>query len=450
MDERLASVFKAYDIRGVYPSEINEELFEKIGRAYVALFRPQKLAIGRDVRTSSPKLFRALVRGVASAGADVVDIGTITTDMLYFAVGYYGYDGGMTVTASHNPKEYNGLKMVKRGPGAISAETGIFQIRDLILSQKELPKSHVAGSVDKKEILSDYVSDILQFVDTVRIKPFRIAVNPNFGAVIPVLDALAKQLPLRYVKFNYKIDGSFPKGKPDPLILENRKEFSRFVAEKGVDFGVAWDADADRCFFFDENGEFVDPYYLVGFLAKIILRKYPGSKVLYDPRLVWASEEQIKEAGGIPVVWRAGHSFIKQKMRQDDIVFAGETSGHYYFKDYYFSDNGMIPFLMILSELSEKNLKLSEIFSDLRKKYPNSGEINFVISDLARKMEEIKKIYHDGKLSEIDGLSIEYPNWRFNLRASNTEPLLRLNVEAKDKNTLKKETEKLIKLIKAK
>lgn len=447
MTKKAFGIFKAYDIRGIYPAEINEELVYRIGHAYAKFVKPQTVAVGRDVRKSGAKLFKALTKGLTEAGVDVIDIGVITTDMLYFAVGHYGYDGGITISASHNPAEYNGLKMVKRGPEAISGDSGIYEIRDMALSDGKFPKSHVLGTVEKKDILADYISEILQFVDTAKLKHFKIAVNPNFGAAVPVLEALAKQLPLELVKLNFKIDGSFPKGRPDPLIPENRSEMAALVASSGVDFGVAWDADADRCFFFDEKGQFVDPYHMVGVLAKIILKKYPGGKIIYDPRLTWATLDQVSQAGGVPTICRAGHSFIKEKMRREDAAFGGENSAHYYFKDFYYSDNGMIPFLMILAELSESGQKLSDLFVEIRQKYPNSGELNYKVSDVNAKIDQIRGEYHDGEMSEIDGLSVEYPTWRFNLRVSNTEPLLRLNVEAKNTTTLKKETGKLVQLI---
>ncbi len=423
-------IFKAYDIRGVYPTEIDEITVYAISRAYCEWLKPKQIALGRDVRTSGGKLFEEAKRACLESGVDVVDIGVISTDMLYFAVGNYHFDGGITITASHNPAEYNGMKMVREGARPISEDTGLKEIRDLTIKNKyQVPEKK--GRLTKMDFTEEYVERLLHFIKPGSIKPFKIVANPNFGAVGKYVEKLAQELGFETVRLNFKPDGSFPKGRPDPLIPENRLETSRKIKETKADFGVAWDADADRCFFFDENGEFVSGYHTFSLLAKLMLAKYPKAKIVYDPRLYWATLEQIEKSGGKPIISKVGHSFIKEKMRKEGATFGGEMTGHYYFKDFYTCDNGLIPFLLILEKLSTSGEKLSELVSNLREKFPASEEQMFQVDDSAVIYQKLEKKYSDAVIEHIDGLSVEYPEWRFNIRGSNTEPVIKLNLEAK-------------------
>lgn len=444
MEEKI---FKAYDIRGVYSSEIDEDAVERIVKAYVTWLKPKRIALGRDVRLSSEDLFQAASGAALELGVEVIDIGIITTDMLYFAVSHYGYDGGITITASHNPAEYNGMKLIRDKSKPVSGDTGLEEIKKLAIANNKFVKVGDNGSLVEKEITDDYLDKIFSFIDIKKIKKQKIVVNPNFGAAGRIVEKMSNRLNLELIKLNFEPDGNFPKGRPDPLIEDNRVETSELVKKHKADFAVAWDADADRCFFFDENGEFIDGYYEAAILSQIILDKYPGGKVIHDPRLIWATHDLIIESGGKPLINKVGHSFIKERMRREDAIFAGENSGHFYFKDYYYCDNGMIPFLLMLNKISETGRKMSELVESLRKKYPNSGEINFTVTDAPRKIKEIEEIYHEGKIEKIDGLSIEYPDWRFNLRSSNTEPLLRLNLEAKSQKLVDEKVAELKKLI---
>lgn len=439
-------IFKAYDIRGVYPEEINEETVYLTAKAYAEWLKPKKVALGRDVRTSGESLFEEAKRGLIEMGVDVVEMGVITTDMLYFAVANYGFDGGISMTASHNSAEYNGMKMVKEKSEPISLDSGLAEIRD-IAQKGDFSFVETTGKVEVMDVLGDYVEKVMFFVDTTKIRPLKVVANPNFGAAGKVADQIATKLNIEVIELNYEENGDFPKGRPDPLIEENRKETSELVKKEGADFGVAWDADADRCFFFDENGNFVDGYYISAVLAEIVLGKYPGSKIIHDPRLTWAIVDKVKSIGGIPIESKIGHSFIKARMKKEDAAFGGENSGHYYFKDFYFCDNGMIPFVLILQKLSVSGKKLSELVNPLRKKYPISGEINFKVADVKAVLLEIGQKYSDGKAGHIDGVSVEYPDWRFNVRGSNTEPLVRLNIEAKTKELVDEKVRELTGII---
>ncbi len=439
-------IFKAYDVRGIYPSEIDENIFKNIARAYATWLKPKKVALGRDVRTSGRSLWKAFAEGLTEMGVDVVDIGVISTDMLYFAVGHYGFDGGVTITASHNPAEYNGLKFVREGAKPISMESGIAEIRDLTIKGKyDVPESK--GAVEQLQIIDDYIKEVLSFVKIEDIKPLKVVVNPNFGAAGVAIDKIAENLGVELEKINFEPNGSFPKGRPDPIIPENRKETSELVLSSGADFGVAWDADADRCFFFNEKGEFVDGYYETALLAQIVLEKYPKSKIIHDPRLIWAIIDLVKEVGGIPIKNKVGHSFIKARMREEEAVFGGENSGHFYFKDFYYSDNGIIPFLLVLEKLSKTGKKLSELVDYIQERYPNSGEINFKVEDKGAMLRRIEELYYDGEIDHIDGVSVTYPDWRFNVRVSNTEPLLRLTLEAKTERLVAEKVQELKNII---
>lgn len=441
-------IFKAYDIRGVYPQEIDAESVYRIAQAYAIFLNPKKIALGRDVRQSSPELWQAAEKGLLEAGVDVMDIGEVSTDMMYFAVAFYGLDGGITITASHNPREYNGLKMVREKAIPISGDSGIYKIKQLVLDG-ESKKSNKPGRLEKKNIWDDYAKHCLSFIEPKKIKSFKIVANPNFGLAGKVLDKIEKEgkLNLDIKALNYEPDGSFPKGRPDPLIPDNRLETEKLIKETKADFGVAWDADADRCFFFDEKGEFIDGYFIVALLAKIILRGTEGEKVIIDPRMVFATKEAILSSRGVPLVNKVGHTFIKERMRKENAIFAGENSAHLYFRDNYYCDNGMIPFLLILQEISISGAKLSELVAEWRDRIFVSGEINFRVKDVKKIFQALAEKYSDGHKDETDGLSIEYKDWRFNVRASNTEPLLRLNIESYSQEKLEKVKTQIIGLI---
>ncbi len=439
-------IFKAYDIRGVYPTEINEEAVVDIARAYVAYIKPKTVVVGRDVRTSGQSLLEAARKALIEAGVDVVDIGTITTEMLFFEVANYGFDGGIAVTASHNPAEYNGLKMVKEEARPISMDTGLADIRE-IAAKDNFKLATKLGTIKEVDIIDEYIKKLLTFIDKGLITKKKIVVNPNFGAAGKIVERLAIELGLELVKLNFEENGNFPKGRPDPLQEENRRETTEIIKKTGADFGVAWDADADRCFFFDETGVFVDCYYEIVLLSQIVLDKYPGGKIIHDPRLIRAIQDSVQEAGGIPLINKAGNVFIKERMKKEDAVFGGETSGHFFFKDFYYCDNGMIPFLLILQRLCESGKQMSELVNPLRQKYPISGELNYTVSNVEAKMIEIKEKYSDAMIGEIDGISVSYSDWRFNVRASNTEPLVRLNIEAKTKALVNQKIQELTALI---
>jgi len=442
-------IFKAYDIRGVYPKEINEETVYKIAQAYAKFLNfPKRVALGKDVRLSSPSLWRAAAKGLTDCGVNVVDIGTGSTDMYYFATANYNLDGGMMISASHNDKEYNGIKMVRENSIPISGDTGIYDIKKLVLEGFSYSVDK-KGKVEKIDILNDYINKIISFVEPNKIKKFRIIANTNFGMAGKVLEKIAIYVPTDIIKLNFDPDGNFPKGKPDPLIAENRKEMSQMVVDKNADFGVVWDADADRCFFIDRKGRFMEGSYVLAILAKIMLAKNPGAKVIADPRIVGPTKKATEKAGGKLILSKAGHSFIKERMRKEDAVYAGENSGHYFFRDFFYCDNGMIPLLLIMEYLSESDKDLADLNDYYIKNFSVSGEINLPIGkDTSRIFKKLKEEYPDGEQNLMDGLSITYSDWRFNLRASNTESLVRLNVEASSQKILEEKKDELLCAIK--
>ncbi|MBN1302704.1 MAG: phosphomannomutase [Melioribacteraceae bacterium] len=442
--------FKAYDIRGKVPSELNTDLAYRIGRAFVKHQKADKIVIGRDVRESSPDLAKALSDGITDAGAKVYDLGLCGTEMIYFATPFLDCDGGVMITASHNPPEYNGLKFVKRASVPMGYDSGLHEIEQMILNDELGDKSAVKGSVESIDVMKEFIDNLNQFYDPLKIKPYKVVVNAGNGCVGPALDAIEDRLPIKMIKVFHDPDSSFPNGVPNPLLPENRQPTVDAIRKHGADLGVAWDGDYDRCFFFEENGEFIEGYYIVGLLAKSILKSYPGEKIVHDPRLTWNTLDVVSKAGGEAVVSVSGHAFIKQKMREINAVYGGEMSAHHYFRDNAYSDSGMIPFLLVLQLMSDENKKLSELVGEMIRKYPCSGEINTKLDNPAAKVEEIKKKYTDGKIDTLDGISVEYDNWRFNVRMSNTEPLIRLNVESKgDEKLMKEKTEELIKLIRS-
>ncbi|MDD5341680.1 MAG: phosphomannomutase/phosphoglucomutase [Patescibacteria group bacterium] len=443
-----SEIFHAYDVRGIYPKEINEEEVYQIAQAYIKVFNPGRaIVLGKDVRLSSPSLWKAAAKGINDAGCDVVDIDTISTDMLYFAVAHYDYGGGLTISASHNPKEYNGIKFVRENSVAVSADTGLLDIKNQAMKNEQIIEPE-KGEIIKKEILDDYVKHCLSFIDVKILKPMKIVANGNFGMAGVALKKILQGLPIEIIPLNFEPDGNFPKGKPDPMMPENRKETETLVKKEKADLGVAWDGDADRCFIFDENGEYVDGYFLTAILAEYFLKKHPGEKIISDPRLTWAVRDTVLKNKGIYLVNKTGHAFIKDRMRKENVMFAGEITGHFYFRDNFFCDNGMIPLLLILEILNKEGVKMSELAKPYREKYFISGEISQKVKDPDKVIKTVEKEYKNGKLEYIDGFSVEYPDWRFNLRKSNTEPLIRLNVEAKSQDLVDEKVKEIIKLIK--
>lgn len=426
------SIFKAYDIRGVYADQIHGDLVYKIAQSYAGFVKPKKVVLGRDVRVSGPELHAAAAQGLLDAGVDVVDIGVVSTDMMYFAAAKLGVDGGITISASHNPREYNGLKMVREQAIPISGDTGIYTIRDMV-ADGYTTTAESTGEMSTYDITNEYVDHCVSFIDIKKLRPITIVANANFGMAGKVLEKMIQRhsLPVTVVPLNFEPDGTFPKGRPDPFIPENREEMSKIIVEEKPDFGVAWDADADRVFFFDAEGNFIDGYFILAVLAQLLLDQNKNhGNVIIDARMVFASRKAIAEAGGVAYVNRIGHSLIKERMRELDAIFAGENSGHYYFKENYFCDNGMIPFLLIAEAFCQSGLSLADIVQPWTSAVSVSGEHNFKVTNTDEVIAVIRNQYTDGKLDETDGVSIEYEDARFNVRASNTEPLLRLNVEA--------------------
>ncbi|MEE9432531.1 MAG: phosphomannomutase [Melioribacteraceae bacterium] len=440
--------FKAYDIRGKVPSELNNKLAYKVGRAFANQQNAKSVLIGRDVRESSPEISEALAKGLSDAGSDVIDLGLCGTEMIYFGTPYFDADGGIMITASHNPPEYNGLKFVKKGSKPMGYSSGLSEIEEMISNNKLGNIAEVKGKIKTKDIMNVFIDSLKKFYDADKINPFKVVVNSGNGCVGPALDVLEKDLPIEMVKVHHEPDSTFPNGIPNPLLPENRQSTTDAMEESGADLGVAWDGDYDRCFFFDEKGNFIEGYYIVGLLAKSLLKKFPNEKIVHDPRLVWNTFKEVEEAGGTAVESVSGHAFIKQKMREVNAIYGGEMSAHHYFRDNYYSDSGLIPFLLILELMSVENKTLSQLVGEMISNFPCSGEINSRIENPKEKLGLLKEKYSDGKLDEVDGVSIEYDDWRFNVRLSNTEPLIRLNVESKgDEVLLKEKTEELLKII---
>lgn len=444
------NVFRAYDIRGIYPDEIDEEAYYRIAKAYVYLFKPATIVVGMDARLSSPSLKAGLIEGFMDAGVDVVDIGKITTDMLYFAVGAFGYSGGIVVSASHNPKEYNGMKLVREKAAAISSDTGLFDIRDALKSGKDGEvTSEKKGKCTDRDILDDYVRHVLTFIDRNSIQKFSFVGNANFGYVSRPATTLARELELDLIPLNFEPDGSFPKGPPDPMLPDNRTETEMLVREHGATFGVAWDADADRAMFFDEKGQFISGAYITALLADILLTKYGSdNKIIFDPRVVWPTLEVVKRHGGTAIIAKGGHAFMKERMRSENALFAGEMSGHYYFRDNFYADNGTIPFLLVLEHLSKQGKPFSAIMTPFTAGHYMSGELNYRVRDIRKVIETVREtLGAEGQEDFTDGYSLEGHDWRFNIRPSNTEPLLRLNIEARKQDlvdSIRKQIEEII------
>ena len=435
------NIFRAYDIRGVYPTDIDEDAYYRIAKAYTYLFKPTEVVVGMDARVSSPPLKKSLVAGFLDAGVNVVDIGEITTDMLYFAVGAYNYAGGIVVSASHNPKQYNGMKLVREKVTAISSDTGLFDIRDALKEGKDAEvTSTTKGKYETRDVLDDYLEHVLRFVDRGAIRKFTFVGNANFGYVCKPVKRLVEMLGLDLRPLNFEPDGSFPKGPPDPMLPENRGEVEALVRDSKAEFGVAWDADADRAMFFTETGEFISGAYITALLAKLLLEKFgPDNTIIFDPRVVWPTLEVVKALGGKPLISKGGHAFMKERMRKENGLFAGEMSGHYYFRDNFYADNGIVPFLLVLEHLSLTGRPFSEIIRQFTEGHFMSGELNYKVASVNDAITAVKeKFTEKGSVDLTDGYSLEGDNWRFNIRGSNTEPLLRLNIEAREQSLVDK------------
>jgi len=451
MELTLPPCFKAYDIRGRVPDELNAELAEKTGRAFAAVFNLTKVVIGRDIRLSSSELAVALAAGLQRMGVEVIDLGLCGTEEIYhaaFSMEKDGVDGGVMVTASHNPADYNGMKFVIRGARPVTGESGLQKMAEMIVTDS-LPtgvgRSGIKRDFDCKK---KYIEHLLTYVDIEKLQPLSIVVNSGNGCAGAIVDLLEPHLPFTFIKMHHDPDGSFPHGVPNPLLQQNRAETADMVRQCGADMGIGWDGDFDRCFFWDEKGDFIEGYYVVGLLAVEMLKKEAGAKILYDPRLIWNTEELVKEAGGVPVMTRTGHAFIKERMRREDAVYGGEMSAHHYFRDFGYCDSGMIPWLLVTSLVSKGNVSLSGLIGDRTAAFPVSGEINNRVNDPDGIISAVESEYDDGIKDYTDGLSVAYENFRFNIRKSNTEPLLRLNVESRgDVKLVREKTAEILKLI---
>ena len=425
-------VFKAYDIRGVYPEQIDEDLARQIGRAFVAYLGARRMAVARDMRVSSPALAAAFVDGALAQGADVVDFGMLGTDMLYYAVARDAFDGGAQITASHNPQQYNGMKLVRSQALPLSGDAGLSDLRAMILGDR-IPRGAARGRRTEARLLDDYVDHVLSFIDPSAIRPFHLVLDAGNGMGGLVAPPLFDRLPCRTTRLCFEIDGTFPNHQANPLIAENRRDLVARVAADRADAGVAWDGDADRCFFVDGDGEFIAGDFITALLAEALLRKEPGAAIVYDVRASRAVRDVVEAGGGVALMNRVGHAFFKQRMREENAAFGGEVTGHYYFRDNFFADNGFIPALLILELMSVKGRTLGELVAPLRERYCISGEINTALEDLSAvqaTMDALAARYRDGRIHRMDGVSVDYPDWRCNVRPSNTEPLLRLNLEA--------------------
>ena len=443
--------FKAYDIRGRIPDEINDSLAYDIGRAYAAFVKPKRVAVGYDIRLSSPQLAAALKRGLMDTGVDVADIGLWGTEGSYFATFAEKLDGGIMVTASHNPPDYNGMKFVREEARPISADTGLQDMRSLIESGRLPGKAASAGRERPLDIHARYIEHLLSYVDPARLSKLKVVVNPGNGGAGLIVDELEPHLPFEFVKVNSKPDGTFPNGVPNPMLEENRAATADVVRRSGADLGLAWDGDYDRCFFFDESGQFIEGYYLVGLLAEVFLKREPGARIVHDPRLTWNTLDIVRHNGGTPVMCKSGHAFIKQKMREVDAAYGGEMSAHHYFRKFSYCDSGMIPWLLVLAAISERRTTLSALVGERMRLFPASGEINRRLTADARAILERVRAHYLGQarsIDQVDGLSMEFADWRFNLRGSNTEPLVRLNVESRGSEPLMRDkTAEVLKLL---
>jgi len=444
------SVFKAYDVRGIHPTELDEDGAYRIGRGYVEEFEPRTVAIGRDTRLSSPSMAAAAIDGARDGGADVLDLGLVGTEMVYYAVGELGLDGGICVTASHNPGDYTGMKIVRRGARPVGGDSGLDRVR----RRAEAGFGDVLrrGAVRDEDVWDGFVAKVLSFVDEAAFRPLRIVVDAANGMAGTMLPRVLERLPqLDVIRCFFEPDGSFPNHEPNPLLPENREFIVERTRAEGAQLGVAYDGDADRCFFVDDTGEFVPGDFVTALLARAMLAKEPGAKIIYDVRASWAVPRAIEEAGGVPLINRVGHAFIKERMRKDDALFAGEVSAHYYFRDFSQADTGVVPFLVMVELLSREDRPLSELLAPYRERYFLTGELNTPVADVALKLQEIKERYTaaGGRISHLDGVSVEFDDWHFNVRPSNTEPLLRLNLEALSEPLMEEKRDEVLELIRS-
>jgi phosphomannomutase len=445
------AMFKAYDVRGLYPQEVNEDAARLIGRGFVAYLNAKRIAVSRDMRLSSPSMAAAFIAGATEQGADVVDYGMMGTDMLYFAVARDGHDGGVQITASHNPKEYNGIKMVRKEAFPLSGESGINDIRDMILDNRLPPPAAKRGTVSQANVVDDYVKHVLSFIDVSIIKPFHVVLDAGSGIAGMVAPLLFKHIPTtKLTTLCFEVDGTFPNHEANPLIEENRRDITERVIAEKADIGIAWDGDADRCFFLDGDGEFVAGDFVTALLAEAFLIKHPGAKIVYDVRASYAVKDTAAKYGSEALMNRVGHAFFKRRMREDNAIFGGEVTGHYYFRDNFYADNGFIPALLILELMSRKGQTLRELLAPLREKYFISGEINTKVSDMGKavaKIDELAAKYTAGRVYTLDGVSAEFPDWHFNVRGSNTEPMLRLNLEATSQKLMEEKRDEVLAFI---
>jgi phosphomannomutase len=442
--------FKAYDVRGRVPEELDEDIAYRIGRGYAAFVKPRVVAVGRDIRLSSPALTAALVKGLTDSGVDVLDIGVGGTELAYFATFSRELDGGIMVTASHNPPNYNGMKFVREGSRPISADTGLQEIRALAERNAFGPPLAARGKVEQVDVKPEYIEHLKSYVDLKALAPLKIVVNAGDGGAGPIVDLLEAHLPFRFVKIFHEPDGTFPNGVPNPMIEENRAVTSDRVRNERADLGIAWDGDYDRCFLFDELGQFIEGYYIVGLLAQTFLARSKGERIVHDPRLTWSTLDIVSRLGGEAVQSKSGHAFIKQRMREVDAVYGGEMSAHHYFRAFSYADSGMIPWLLVTEIMSQRKAPLSALVGERMRAFPASGEINRKVEDAKEVIARVDDKYGRKAVAvdRTDGLSLEFPTWRFNLRSSNTEPLLRLNVESRgDAALMRAMTDELLALL---
>lgn len=444
--------FKAYDVRGQLGTELNVDIAYRIGRAFGQFLKPKSVVVGGDVRLTSNELKSAVTNGLLDSGVDVIDLGLTGTEEVYFATSFLKTDGGIQVTASHNPMDYNGMKLVREGSRPISADTGLADIQRLA-EENDFPSVEKRGVYTQKSVQGEYVEHLLSYIDLTKLTPKKLVINSGNGAAGHIIDAIeaqfkAKQVPVEFVKVHNNPDGNFPNGIPNPILHENREDSIKAVLANNADMGIAFDGDFDRCFLFDEKGGFIEGYYVVGLLSEAFLAKNKGARIIYDPRLIWNTEELVTQSGGVPVMSKSGHSFIKEKMREVDAIYGGEMSAHHYFRDFFYCDSGMIPWLLTLELLCTSGKSLSQLVGARLEKYPSPGEINSKLSDAKAAIERVKTAYSDAKIETLDGISVEYENWRFNLRSSNTEPVVRLNLETRgDKQLMQQKTDEILALL---
>lgn len=442
------AIFKSYDVRGIYPAELTDDVAYEIGRAFVALLDAKTIVVGRDMRPSGEKLFENFARGATEAGADVVYVGMVSTDALYFAVGKYGYDGGVMITASHNPAQYNGMKFTKSEAQALSLDTGLSTIRDQIASGKLPPKAAVPGKIVKRDILDDFAAHCLSFIDPKKVKPFKIAIDAGNGMAGETVPHVFKHLPCEVIPLYFELDGSFPNHPASPIEPENMRDLQAAVLKYGCDLGVAFDGDADRMFIVDEKGDLIGGDMVTALVGLNTLKKHPGATILYNLICSRSVPEVIEKAGGKPLRSQVGHSIIKKVMRDNDVLFGGEHSGHFYFKENWFADSGMIALMECLELFSQADKKISEVIAPIDTRF-RSGEINSTVKDIPKKLEEIQAHYKDAQIDHLDGITISYPTWWMNIRPSNTEPLLRLNVEGDTEALMEQHRDEALALIRA-